>query len=234
MPKRVVVEDDFEDDFSGSIDEESEEEKVVVPMAKKVPELATYSNFSLILPKDKPFRLLINGRSGTGKTTLIKQIVKETENRFAYVLLIGANSKKETWVPKENRVIGLSEEYLSRWYDKQKISKTPCLLIFDDILDQDFKSPFWRGFVSTCRHYNVSLIFSIQYLKGTLPPALRENCNSIVCTFAPNQAVDNLYALTTKVSKEDFKKYCGEIKLGKYLMISMEGQGELKWITIKA
>ena len=64
---------------------------------------------------------------------------------------------------------------------RNREKNNPCnvLLIFDDIFGSINNSKVFKDLVSTYRHYNISIIFSAQYVSGSVT-YLREISNYII------------------------------------------------------
>ena len=204
-----------------------------VPKATKA-ELTEIKSFKKIIHGDKPFKVLLVGKSGSGKTTLLKKLVKEVGNKFAYVVLFGANAQEETWIDGKFRRTGYTEESLDKLWDLHKKRKMPALWIFDDISHETFSSKWWTGFITTCRHQQISVVFSVQNFKGTIPPSLRSNVNWCICTYSDNNNLDGLATIVSKTDKGALKEWCSKIDLGKYLLIHREAhtKQELQWLRV--
>jgi hypothetical protein len=169
----------------GSDDEE-------VRVESKESEIPDISKLALSWPN----RILILGPSESGKTNTLKHIVKNNGHNFSYIMFFGKNENEETWLPQKRRKKKVSKKLLQSLWDKHKKNpRLKSLFIFDDILQEDFhRDPWWASFISTCRHQNMSLIFSIQYLKS-VPPVIRDNCNKILIIHANNRTTSALFEL---------------------------------------
>lgn len=151
-----------------------------------------------ILPQH-PFRLMLSGASGTGKTTLLLNMLLDKRFKlrdfFSIIFLFCPTAKVDPQflklrdiIPEENIFTELSEEKLNEIVSIQskiveKIGKKlspSILIIFEDcithkVLDtKAFKILFFRG-----RHMNFSLSISVQYFMG-VPKSVRQNMSNIM------------------------------------------------------
>lgn len=195
------------------------------------PTVPTFKHFL----KDEPFRMFLVGMSGSGKTTTLKKLVREIGDRFAYVSLFGSNSKGEDWIKKRYRATGYTEESLNLLWDIHKKRNIPALWIFDDIAGENFNSKWWQGFITSCRHQSISVIFSVQSFKSVIPPPLRNNMNYCIFTHADNTTVENASSLLNKMKKEQLKSATEQIKQGKVLVLHREAfaENEFRFLTVE-
>ena len=195
----------------------------------------TVPTFKHILKGEDPFRMFLVGMSGSGKSTTIKKLVREVGDNFAYIALFGSNSKKEEYIKKKYRAIGYTEESLNKLWDIHKRKPIPALWIFDDIASENFNSKWWQGFITSCRHQGISIIFSVQSFKSVIPPALRNNMNYCIFTHADNTTVDNAASLLNKMKKEQLKSATEQIRQGKVLVLHREAfaENEFRFLTVE-
>ena len=153
-----------------------------------------------IMPKF-PFSMMISGRSGSGKTNAMLNILtrKELYGNFFHTILVfspTAGSYDDTYkalkIPEENFVREFTGELLEdiiearkKLIDEQgveKVAKTSrvCLILDDIIAERSFlESPMALRLFSLLRHYLCSIVVLVQsYTK--LPRALRVNCNAVI------------------------------------------------------
>jgi hypothetical protein len=147
-----------------------------------------------------PASFLVVGKSGSGKSTVLYNLLTKPELLGDYFNFIFVFSPVKTddilrqlGLPDANYITEFDEDYVSAIIDnlEAKIeeqgglgkcgNKTKVLFIFDDILG---KQKFLRGDVmkklaTANRHFNLSLIINSQYYKG-VPPVVRTNVSSIL------------------------------------------------------
>ena len=155
-----------------------------------------------------PSRIILVAPSESGKTNLLKHLVYQNRDEFDHIWFFGKNQDEETWLPRNRRMKDVSQKAIQKIWDFQKKNKhLRCLICLDDCLAEDFSSMFWKDFLSSCRHQNISVVFSIQYLKSC-PPALRENVRDVFILHANNRTTAALYELNcSDISKREFQSY---------------------------
>ena len=85
------------------------------------------------------------------------------------------------FLPKKNICSNYSEDKVKqivRWQIDgiKKKNANNILIIFDDVmgLEKEMKKPIYKKLVSEYRHYKITFIFSVQYIKGFASPLFRE------------------------------------------------------------
>ena len=139
-----------------------------------------------------PSIILITAGPSSGKTNLVKYILCDlfTKKKLSYGLVFCPTSFNEAYnfLPSkyiysqydEDAIINLINIQIKQI--KENGRAKPCFIVFDDVIGSiDFNSPFFSKLVSTFRHYNITLIFCVQYLYK-VSPVLRE-CVSYFITF---------------------------------------------------
>ncbi len=186
-----------------------------------------------VMPKF-PFSMLISGRSGSGKTNLMLNILTKEQLYglfFHYILVFSptAGEEDDTYkalkLPKENFIREFNGDILQKIIDKrkeqikkdkiEKVSKeSRMLIILDDVIaNKSFlESPEALKIFCLLRHYLVSVIVLLQsYVK--LPKSLRKNCNAIMVFPAQQTEVERIIDEITPagMKKREFEKvidYC--------------------------
>jgi hypothetical protein len=152
-----------------------------------------------LTPKaDKAITTLILGSSGSGKSNFIEYTIFENQDKFEYVLIFSSSGTQDgDYLGCTPLVVTNTAKVNIEWHLKfqkkmhenfkaGKLKKRPfALWIFDDILDSDIKlkgtdEKFWRGLLSTCRHNDVTVIFSIQAGNNVMAPSIRSQINRVV------------------------------------------------------
>ena len=139
-----------------------------------------------ILTLRTPFLATVCGRRGSGKTTLMKYILRTLARRgdIKDVFVVSSTLFTQDWmnVVGEDRCFGAEdvEDILRRILDRQAHAResgrpNPALLILDDVLGSfSFAQPIWSTIASTGRHYDLSVILATQHYFA-VPPLVRLN-----------------------------------------------------------
>lgn len=158
---------------------------------------------------EHPFRLIIAGRSHSGKTTLLLNLLMKQEyyNRyFDDVYMFCPTYDSNQWnLIKFNRghvMRTYSEKRLLRILNENKKRQRRILIIFSDCGAQDIKKPGnYRNPLDdaqmNARHYNCSFIFEAQNLASLSTPT-RQNADGVV-----------VYETTNSVEVDELYKYYG-------------------------
>src|SRR5574343_1587006 len=109
-----------------------------------------------------PFRLAIAGINGSGKSSLIRYVIKSVP--MGRVIIFSTTAQNDPAFNNIGTKILPSKEYVNSIGDALCQPRTyHVLLIFDDIAGDVYDSPMLRRLFANNRHYNVSIIFSIQH-----------------------------------------------------------------------
>ncbi len=167
-----------------------------------------------------PTITLIVGMTGSGKTTLVKRLVKTAAKQQQFhrvVALCPTNSLQGNvyrFLPKEYVKTNVTEELLEGILQQQeqgnsdgRILKT--LLILDDCISYiGFKSNLWNRIASMLRHFNMSLFLVLQNISSSIPPILKENATTMFCTKLKMNSLKTIFGMQTKFGKEsDFNEW---------------------------
>lgn len=138
-----------------------------------------------------PGLLIINGEQGSGKSSLIKYLMRMNKRKFDYGIVFTNTSFDRddkasfNYIPKGFVHSEFSEDILIALMNKQKDLiknriKKEAFVILDDCLDRDmFNSKWFQRLATQLRHYHITAIISTQY-PNALPPKYRTNCMSTV------------------------------------------------------
>ena len=142
-----------------------------------------------------PAKVIIAGKPGQGKTTLVTRLIYDNFRKFKYIVAFCPSLRFQTrdyecLTNPKLRVEDASavnvkkyidfQEHLARKYNRKEIRDPPhALFIFDDILDSNLKlmgkdKQQFVGMLSTCRHCYASSVFILQTLHNAIPPGIRD------------------------------------------------------------
>jgi hypothetical protein len=186
-----------------------------------------------ILPKF-PFSMMISGRSGSGKTNLLMNLLSRKEflkGYFHYIIVYSptAGTYDDSYnvlnLPPENFKSDFSEQDLENLIQSRKdlidkkgiewvTKNSRVLIILDDVIaNRDFlNSPQALKMFALLRHYQVAIIVLMQSY-NKLPRALRINANAVAVFPSSQSEVEVLLDEITPagLKKKEFQKvieYC--------------------------
>ena len=186
-----------------------------------------------------PFSMLISGRSGSGKTNLMMNLMTRKEfykNYFHYIMVFSPTAGefddmyKQLELPDENIRNEFNKEDLDELIENRKelIKKkgieyvgknSRVLLILDDVIaDRNFlMSPQSLKMFALLRHYLCSVIVMTQSY-NKIPRALRINCNGTMIFPSSQSEVEVLIDEITppNIKKRDFEKVIDYATSGQY------------------
>lgn len=184
---------------------------------------------------DHPSVTIISSRPKSGKSYLIKYLCYYvTQNKIVdniYCFTGTAFSNDYNYLPKHSVTSTYNIEKVKAIvrYQINRIKKGKAkniLIVFDDVmgLKKEMKEPMWAKLISEYRHYKISFIFSVQYIKGITTPLFR-SCTRYVILFRTldNTSVKSLY--------ESFMMDMPSIK-GTYNFISRNTEMKYNFIFI--
>lgn len=196
-----------------------------------------------------PFSMVISGRSGSGKTCVMINILTRPEmlkNYFHFILVFSptAGETDDTYnslnLPAENFIRDFDEDYLDNLIEKRKeliaekgikwVGKhSRVLLILDDIIaNRSFlHSPGALKMFTLLRHYHCSIMTLIQsYTK--LPRALRINSNATIVFPSQQNEVEVLLDEITPagIKKREFEKVINHCTSERYSFLYINRHAE--------
>jgi len=162
---------------------------------------------------------LFAGTTKSGKSHVIKSWLAGPYNKvFDDIFFINPTADKENYttlfeIPEDNVMTDMDSDTLDYLFDDlkkrffhRKADYCP-LLIFDDCVDMLNTIPEFPKFMSTCRHYGITIWIAVQYLRNVRPPIR-------------NQFID--FVIFPAISPENIK-VVGEATIGTRNLTSFMG-----------
>ena len=176
-----------------------------------------------------PFSLFVVGKTGSGKTMTILNLINEEwgyKNYFKNIIVFSptagtCDDQFKNIVPDDNIISNPSNEFIDMLFDSQKeeltkksIHKIPrLLLIFDDCQgNKEFEKNLTKIFVKN-RHYSISCIYMAQSFKNSLPKSARLQASGVIL-FPASNSENNVFIeefCPPRIKKKDFHEmitYC--------------------------
>lgn len=167
---------------------------------------------------EKPFQLVIAAPSGSGKTTIIRQLLNTLQ--FNTLLVVSEECQEG------GEYFGLDERLRCDHFDIEMLKALQIrddkkkLVIFDDIIGfhlRDYKNArFLDGFCSNARHFNISIISSVQTLTG-IPVSMRLNATAAL--------FNSVGDLTKQLYRNIIGKNLAELELPQYTFLFINKKG---------
>ena len=163
-------------------------------------------------------KTLILGKSGAGKSVLIKYLLSQQANEFEKIFLICPTERirpnYKEYIDKSNVFDSWDEEWATKLFitlgkmkQVQEDKMKPVLLILDDLgNDEQFhQSNVFKLMCVRGRHFNLSIIVALQYMNQVYPTA-RSQFNTILVGQQNNQGLGLLTKefLFGTITKKDF------------------------------
>lgn len=154
-------------------------------------------NFSNINDKATAgYKACICGRSGSGKSTIIKSLLYEKSAMFPCGLVMSGtedtNGFYGKFMPSTFIYNKLDNDKVKQFMVRQKVAKKHlknpwAVLLLDDVMDNPkmFNNPLWNGILKMGRHYSMWLIIASQYMLE-LNPSLRSNIDGVFILREPS------------------------------------------------
>jgi hypothetical protein len=145
-------------------------------------------------------KILVLGASQSGKSTLIERLIRDNQHKFDVIwafcgtLKVSSNYKwnepflidlsipeqlgEDTHITQIKKIIRL-QQFVAEKFSEGQAPK--MLLIFDDCLNVNFYKDafFWGAWMSSLRHYAITVIYSVQTLHETIGPNIRGQMDKV-------------------------------------------------------
>ena len=188
---------------------------------------------------EKPFRLIVGGGSGTGKTTFVKELVDRNHFSSPFDKIVYCYPEYLNDVPIDlDQIV----EYRPGICDLTYLSNLPrnTLIIYDDMMDECGKSDdIMKLFTVIARKRNLSIIFLVQniYNQSKQFRNIRLNATGFVLFkfYAANNVNNRLIrdlGIQSLIGKRQMDKHYDENF--SYIMIDIHPQRHSSFVTIKS
>jgi hypothetical protein len=140
-------------------------------------------------PEQGGSKIVVIGKPGTGKTTLITSLLYEKRDIFPVALIMSgtedSNGHYKRIVPSTFVYNRLEEKKIEDFVVRQKIAKKHitnpwAILLLDDCTDDPklFNKPLFQGLYKNGRHWKMWFILSLQYCMD-IKPVIRTNVDGV-------------------------------------------------------
>tara|TARA_Y100001970_G_scaffold267410_1_gene357420 strand:- start:395 stop:1183 length:789 start_codon:yes stop_codon:yes gene_type:complete len=147
-------------------------------------------------PNQGGSKIVVIGKPGTGKTTLITSLLYEKRHIFPIGMVMSgtedSNGHYSKIFPSSFVYNKLEEDKINDFVKRQKISKNHLenpwgLLLLDDCTDDPrlFSKPLFQGLFKNGRHWKMLFILSLQYCMD-VKPVIRTNVDGVFILREPN------------------------------------------------
>lgn len=164
-----------------------------------------------------PGVVLICGSQGSGKSNLLKYIIKSNRDTLKYGIAFSHTAFRDgnlEYIPKKYIHNQYNPEIMRNLMSIQSKldddNRHPAFVILDDcVIDSWVNCKFFSQMITQVRHYNLFVVITTQYV-NKIPAFIRENAMQI-CMFSADikRSIDALYeSFGQKFETVDkFKKY---------------------------
>jgi len=187
-----------------------------------------------------PFRMLVCGSSGSGKTNLITNLIKKYNNYFNDIYVITPTYDIDNTWDQVKGVSAVMREYNDNDFtnfleERKKLieekgkENTKLLLVCDDLAgilkrNSKVKEAFFRG-----RHYNLSILLATQSLRE-MPRPIRVNCSQVILFNIQNKTelkiIQDEYS--SGLDKDTFMEIYNTATEPKYGFLTIDFHAELE------
>ena len=173
------------------------------------------TNFKQLLKymPDKPFRMLICGNSGSGKTNPLYHMLMKPLVYYDEIHLYGKNLEQEKYKHMINKMNEISRNVGYNVIEARNDDIIPVdsldsesqkVVVFDDFICDKNQKPQVDYFIQG-RHKNCSVIYLSQSFYRT-PKDIRLNCSHYVVYDFPSNNERNMISRELNVSKDTYEK----------------------------
>ena len=160
-------------------------DSIVFRIRELDPDIIAPSTANMNKPEQGGSKIVIIGKPGTGKTTMITSLLYEKSHIFPVGEVMSgtedSNGHYGKIFPKTFVYNALDKKKIEDFIDRQKISKkylpNPwAILLLDDCTDDPklFNDPMFQGIFKNGRHWKMLFILSLQY-RLVIKPVIRTN-----------------------------------------------------------
>lgn len=165
------------------------------------------------------------GKSERGKTHFIRWLVQDQMTRphkplkFGLVFVKTKFKHSYSFVPDDRVIQGYDEEILRKYVEnleaiyEEEGSLPPNFIIFDDLVGiLNNQTQWFINFISTYRHFNISIFIAVQYLTGrhAVSPIMREQTTfAIMFNSKTHRTIQNLWEAFGQLFEtvKEFREY---------------------------
>jgi len=185
----------------------NEGKKEIYPFSPSIPQ-----------PQNGNFRLCICGQSGSGKSVLLINLLKEYRKYYKKIVVFSPNVSqfKLNFGSSMTRHDMLYEKFDSldiKKHFKKSMARNrtdkkrqPMLLVFDDTLDILQKDPFFKRMMLISRKENVSLIFTTHKFTF-ISPLIRQNLTHLILLSSTKRELQLVAAYVGSDKEEMVQSY---------------------------
>jgi GTPase SAR1 family protein len=163
----------------------SERDSITYRIRELDPDMISPSTKNMDIPEQGGSKIVIIGKPGTGKTTLITSLLYEKSHIFPIGLAMSgtedSNGHYSKIFPSTFVFNSLDKPVIEKFINRQKIAKQHLpnpwgILLLDDCTDDPklFNDPLFLGLYKNGRHWKMLFILSLQYALD-IKPTIRTN-----------------------------------------------------------